>query len=855
MNLLIKNTLRSLREKKGQIFVIIFTIIIITAMFFISLSMYDIFYNIHMPEYDRIANGADMLVGSHTDSKELYSKARLDKLLDKNDIKDIKYFTKFASVLKTQTDTKTVLVEATDLKSYLEKNPIEFVKSYNPKLAIDSDYWFEGQKNLKLIDPKDFAQGDTLAGYPLVIVDIEFAKKANVDVGEIVEVFIPTFSSYTKMKIGYIAVKKDIFSSPASKNILVDSSSIENVGQLTATYISFKDKSSYNKYKDIIQKEFPSVEITEGNSYTYVMSMIKNNTLLLSVALVSLAATMMLILYSTYAIISKNRTKDMITFKSIGATPKQASLILLIEVIVYVLIGVAIGLIFGRFLFTLVVRILMPQALNAISFPIWKYLVAAITSLLITILSTIGPIYSISKKTITDLKQDNIKVARLHKPIIIIICSILLLALTLIYFVVKNTIVRMIAAYLLIPFTIILVILLSGYLFNWIAKGLRKTKLSLSSYASTRNSSVKGLATMLALVITFSFFVVQLVDLVKVAVVPFNSRYHASYVISAQKPIDNSDFETFNNQVILKVKGVDSSTYYNEVLFIYPGNKDPVKSDMAIYGISDKKHLKISTKNLDPQTYQRWDEVSNPLVLSNDVMLRLNLKIGDKISLSPFSLDYRSTPLSFTIVGVDYMLSQWDQIGYAKYSQLEKMSQPVVFMIQSNEDVFLNLREAIETSDLKQSYALKFDEWAYIDRDMSVSITYLLAFVQTLIYIVAIIGILNMAIMTSYSRQNELDIYKVSGMSDGDFFKFSLGEGLLIAASGGLLGVLSSFLINLAVPVFNNIINKYVKLRIFPYEIIVVFLVSISLFLVVWMFISIFNKKRSISSFNKRFNE
>ena len=218
-------------------------------------------------------------------------------------------------------------------------------------------------------------------------------------------------------------------------------------------------------------------------------------------------------------------------------------------------------------------------------------------------------------------------------------------------------------------------------------------------------------------------------------------------------------------------------------------------------------------------------------MLSNDVMLRLNLQLGDKVEFQPFSLDFRSSPQTFTIVGIDYTLSEWDQLGYAKYGQIARMSQPVTFMIQSNKDIFLNLRENVENSGLKQTYALKFEEWAYLDQDTSQSISYLLAFVQTLVYIVAIIGILNMTIMTSYNRQNELDIYKISGMSDADFLKFSFGEGLLIALTGGILGIIASFFINLATPMFNNIINKYVKLKVFPYEIIVVFLIAASLFL------------------------
>ncbi len=858
MNLLLKHTLRSLRSNKGQIFVIILTITIIVAMVFIGLSMFDIFYNIQMAEFDRIANGADMLVGSHSDSDELYSKARLDNLLDEKDIKDIKHFTKFGSVLKTESDTKTVLVEATDLKTYLEKNPIRYIEKYDPKTAnINDDYWFYG-KDLKIIDIDDYRDGgDTNAGYPLAIIDSDFAKKSNIKAGDIVEVFIPTFSSYTKMKVGFVALKEGIFSSPASKNILVDFSSIENMSQLTSTYITFNDPNCYAKYKDLIEKEIPAVKVTEGNSYEYVMDIVRNNTLLLSIAIVILLATMMIILYSTYVIIAKHRVKDLIIFKTAGATPKQVIFILLLEIFTYVVIGVVFGLLFGRFIFSLALKLILPQVMHAIKFPFWKYLVSICITLLATVLATIGVIYSVSKKTITELKQDTIKIAKVSKPIFYILSILALIVLTIVYFVVDIPLATTISGYLIVIFVVALVIFSSGHLFNLFAKLTRKTPLALSGYASTRSSAVKNLATLLALIIAFSFVVVQLVGIVKVAVVPFNSRYTADYVVTVQKPADEEEIKTFNNDVILKVKGVTDSTYYNTVNFLYPenDNPDPSHEDMSIYGISDKKHLQYSTKDLDPQTYERWDKTQNPIVLSNDVMLRLNLKIGDTVVFTPFAPDFRSEPQTFTVVGIDYYLSQWDQIGYAKYEQLSRMSQPLKFMIQSDEDVFIDLRAAVENAGLKQTYALKFNEWAYIDKDTNTGISYLLAFVQTLIYIVAIIGILNMAIMTSYNRQNELDIYKISGMSNSDFLKFSFGEGLLIVSTGGILGIIASFFINLATPMFYNIINKYVKLTVFPYEILIVFLVATVLFLCVWMLIALSNKKRSISSFNKRFNE
>lgn len=810
-----------------------------------------------MTEHDRIAQGADMLVGNNHQSQEFYSKAKLDSLLDKNDIADIKYFAKFASILKTERETKTILVEATNLKEFVKKNEIEYSQSYSPKLKHVKDSWMSGAE-LNIIQPEDLEFGDEEAGIPLMIIDELLAKNANLKAGDIIEVFLPTFSSYSKMRVGYVALKKGIFSSPASKNILVDFSAIENMGQLSATYITFTNPKLYTKYEKILKTQFPALDIGQGNSYDYVMGMVKSNTLLLSIALIFLVAIMMLILYSTYLIISKHRMKDIIVFKAVGATPRQTQVILLLEVLAYSVIGIVLGLILARFLLALAIKLMLPQALGIITFPIWKYLITIVISILVTILSTIRTLISISKKTVMELKSDTIKYTRSANPIVAILLTVLLVALIISYFFVGGY-TKMALAFLLIFVVILWTLVSSSYIFNFFAKIFKKSKFAISAYASPRNGAIKSLSIMLAIVITFSFLIVQLVTLVKVAVEPFNSRYRADYTVVAEKP-NPMDYYTFNNEILLKTQGVYKSSFSTTVDFMYPGNEKNSEKDFTIYGISSKEHLRVSTKYLVSSAYEKWDSTNNPIVISNDIALRLNKKIGDKLSVYPYQKDFNNDLFEFEIVGIDYSISQWDQISYCKFDKINHMSSKAVFLISAEnnankEDVFISLRSNVERSNMKQAYALKFQEWAFIDRDTVFGVQSLLAVLQAYIYIVAIIGILNMAIVTSYNRKNELNIYKVSGMSEQDFLKFSLGESLLISSTGGIMGIVASFIINLSVPVFNNIINKYISINPFPYQIVLVFLVSTLLFNIVWMLIALFNKSRKNITLNQRLNE
>ncbi|MBR2480696.1 MAG: FtsX-like permease family protein, partial [Clostridia bacterium] len=418
MKAFLRHILRSADSEKGQVAVIVITIAIVTCMVFITFGMYDVFFNLNMAEYDRVAEGADMLLGDNFYAGETFSKARLERILanePESDIKDIYYFVKFPTILKTDTDSKSVLIEATDLEKYLTEKEVKYVEIFDENTA-NPDLPF-----------------NEAGGYSSLIVGDSFAKEAGLKAGDLVEVYLPTYSMYTSLVVRAVALNEGIFGSTTDLNVLVDFSAVGNQGQISAVYINFTDEALFEKYEELFATYFPNVECGEGNSYSKVKSIVTNNTLLLSIALVFLVVTLGLILFTSYLIISRNRMSEMIIFKSAGATPNQVAGIMLAEVGFYAVVGGVIGLMLGRVMMGVVTKALLPHAPHAVTYPFWKFLVSFVISVAVSIISTLVPVIQVSKKTVRELSSSGFKVSKPANLITFIVSSILVIGIAITY--------------------------------------------------------------------------------------------------------------------------------------------------------------------------------------------------------------------------------------------------------------------------------------------------------------------------------------------------------------------------------------------------------------------------------------
>lgn len=813
---------------------------IVTAMIFISFSMFDIFYNLNMAEYDRVAQGSELLLGDNLGSVELFSEARVRSFIAPEDIDSAFYFTKFSTILKTKDDSITVLLEATDLSYYFDKRPMSYAEKFDENTpSPDINY-------------------SLIGGYSTIIVGEGFARKNSLRVGQLVEIYVPTYNKYVKIVVEYIAKNEGIFSSPIDKNILVDFSAIGNQGQVNAVYLDFKTAALYDKYYEVFEKNFPAVRLGEGNSQTKVISIVKNNTTLLVVGLVFLIATMMFILLTSYLIVSRNRMSEMIVFKAVGATPSQVVLIMMLEVLFYSVTGGLMGLLLGRAAMGLAGFVLLPLVHNFINYAFWKYIAAFIFAVVVSLIATLFPIIKVAKKTIRELSSKSEKLARSVKPLAFALSSFFLIGFVVAYSLLSGALLLVLAPLLIFAVIVWLYCAISYVIkaFSW---GIRKIAVtgvfSLASFSILRNKALRTVTLMIAVITVFSFLVFQVLDIVNYAVIPFRSRYNADYVVISTYTGGSSHEAT--KDAVESVTGVKKAGYFNEVNFLVP---DFIDKEWNVYGVNDFETLELCSENIEYATKEIWDATAMGMVVSNDMYLRLGLKIGDTISINPLRTDYDDVSYNFVVIGIDHTITEFDRIGYCKFEDIDHMTKSATFLVRagegvSTEDTFIMLRSEVERLGLKECYALTYHEWALSQRENLTGVSLLLKILQIIIYLVGFIGVFNISIVTAYDRRNEIKLYKVSGMSNSEYVKFSFAEGLLVSLSGSFLGFVMSYAINIIIPIFASLIDKHMAVNYFPISLGLIFIASLLLFTGVWTGIAGVNRKRKIVSINERIIE
>lgn len=840
MKAFIRHILRSADGNKGQMAVIVLTIAVVTAMIFAAFSMYDVFFNVNIAEYDRVADGADMLLGTNNGTTEFFSRARVQRVIDsepEGEVVSVMYFAKINTILKTDEHSRTVLVEATDLEDYLTAHSVRFTDEFTPDTE-DPDVSYEES-----------------GGYSPIIIGQSFAELNGLKAGDLVEIYLPTYDSYTQLLVKYVAVNEGIFGSSADVNVLVDFAAVGNLGQVSAAYITFSDPALFDKYEALFGEYFPAVSCTEGNNRTGVLEIVKNNTLLLSVGLIFLIATMMLILYTSYVIIARNRMHEMVVFKAAGATPAQVAGIMFGEVLFYALIGGAIGLLLGRTAMGIAVKALLPLAEHAVTYPFWKYLVSLIIAVAVTVAATSVPVISVSRKTIRELTGDAFKLVKRVRPAVFVLSAVMLAASATAYALTEGIALTAVSAVLLVATVfwaycaVYYAVKLIGALFTKLTGG---GAAYIAGLGVTRNNAMHTVTTLIAVVITFSFLISEVVSLVKTAIVPFRSRYDADVVVAVNDGTGDYTYDDIRG-IVLAAEGVEWAGYFNSQDYLLADGE----TEWTIYGVSDVTTLKHCTDGLTDEAAALWESTENPIVLSNDMMLRLNLEIGDEVSFNPDSPDYGSETHTFTVVGVDYTVSEYDRVGYCRFDFISGMKNSAQYLAGIEEgadatEVFVELRARIEETGIPLAYALEFDEWAYAATRNLSGVSTLLTILQIMVYVVAAIGVINVSIVTFYDRRSEFRLLKVAGMSSGDFMRYSLAEGAAAAVSGCILGFVAGYAVNLLVPSLGSIIGKYMPLEPLALPLVAVTCGAFALFMLFWTVIAACNRKINMVSVNER---
>lgn len=821
MNIILNHTLRSIKSNRTQIAVIVTTIAVVTLMIYVALSMTGLFYNINASSQTRLAGNTDMVLRG-----ELFALAKIEDFAFENP-ESVEYFDTYlqtAGLVKTADTTKIIMLEAADLEALNNRYP-------------------------EKLTTKSAASGGI--EYPSVWLGEDFAEELGVQAGETIELYFEGAGRFEKMTVSRILYNRGFFADSNVNNVFIDFSAINHRGMINLAYLKLTDSADYNVVAEELQTHMKNDAIVLATAIDNqrLGEIVRNNTQLLNIALAFIMTIMVLILFTSYLVIAKNRLNEMIIFKAAGASPLQTFLIMLSEVLLYGITGAAVGVALGRAGMAVISKALIPSFPGAISYDIWKYFAAFFIGVGVSAVSAIFPILRISRKSIRELTSGIVKDVKYTKPILIIGLSLMLAASVTLLFIYEQwavpltvTVIALFAiwVYFVVPYAV----KAFSKLFSLFSKESR-----LASFSIKRNSSTNVLTVLVGAVVTFSFIVVSVINLVIIAITPYNSRFSVDYVISSA---EESDYEALTNK-IFSVEGVTDAVYYKTAEYEIPRqNQSPLR--YKVIGVSASSALSYATKGLQTDTLRKFSSVPHAMVISSDLAARFGLEIGDTFrpsrQRSTASLTYEEKlDYEFEIVGLDYTSTENDRVLYINvkdmtYNSEEIATQSSMMFIKTSsakQDMFFALRDKIANEP--GLFVLNFHDWAYASSKGLEGVSSLLRFLQILVSFVAFIGVINLTIVTLSDRKKEFTVYKASGLSPSRFLRLAVFESFIIALSGGVIGVCLSLIFNRIMPVFAALINKYLVYQLFPASIFVIAAVAFAVYAAVYMLVALSNKK------------
>ena len=807
MKVIFNHTLRSIRASKGQLAVIILTVAVVTMLFFATLTVGDLFYNFQVAGFSRLSGDAEIAMDG-----AIFSGEKLNEFLSENQDK-VEYVDKYlrmTGLLNTEGEDEVakstaILMEITDLDEFLSRHKGRL--SYSDGIKSDDSYV-----------------------YPAIWISEGLAKKNGYEVGQEVDIYVSFFNRYQKFTVAYIFEDKGVFANSTIYNVFADSTELGEKGLYTTAY--FKLKESVNQEQFITDlatfMDVDGLEVDYAVDYDYVNNLVSDNQSLLNVALVFILALVIFILFSAYKVVMRSRAQEMTVFKAAGATPTQTVMILLFEGAFYGIVGAIIGVIVGRFIMQAIVMSVIPNFAQAVNYEFSDYILSFVLGILMSLISALFPILKLTRDTVRNLNTGSVRELKKLSPYLLIPGAIGIIVCVVLTIFVPGY--ELLFTILMLVSAVAIIIVGAPYLTMGISKlfnGGITTKLPSSNVK--RNGDAVTLSSMLGAIVAFTFIAVSIVNVIIEASNPYNARFSSDYAIEAIATDVNFDEV---NEIVSNTYGVEYSYLFRYDTFDVDLNGE-IK-DVTVYAVDNADALSCATTSLTDKEKELFNNDERSAVFTYDMLNRLDLRVGDKVKLT-----FDGKECEFIICAMDDTRTNTDRIIYVNTDGLQLELKESLILIGtsknvSNSDLYLDLRGTLEE---KGCYILSYQDWAYASSVGVKGLGTLLRALEILIIAVGMIGIVNMILTLFIKRDREFGIYRAVGMDDKSFVIMLLGEGLIISLVGGVIGFILSMIINLLVPNFARLIDRYISLTPFPTEVLVIIAMCIVIFTIVYTII------------------
>jgi len=390
MAIIFKFALKSIREKKFRTFLIIFSIMMSSALFFASLSMSGTVEKMVIERIRKSTGSAEIMIYPGEKSAAPYVNDRA------------------AMSVMDQADYIIETVQGGAIYKVNEKETL------NINL---NGYEYD---ELQLMNPISLKEQSSLEPFTgrKIIVSSNFAQKYNLGINSKLELEIAGIKQ--KMNVVGIANPTGLFTEDGRsitavmpKETLAGFYNIK--GQATTVYIKAKDAAQTQQ----LMKQLEEVYKRDKTAEVIPMEDIKRNSSTFTIPFMMMVVLVMsisvFIIYTSFKVITTEMLPIIGTFRSIGATKKMTDFVLISQSVVYGIIGGALGCGLGvGVLYAMARTILTPSDIAAgfevsINITPFNFILAFGVALILAVCSSLGPVIRVSKIPVKEIVLNQIE--------------------------------------------------------------------------------------------------------------------------------------------------------------------------------------------------------------------------------------------------------------------------------------------------------------------------------------------------------------------------------------------------------------------------------------------------------------
>jgi len=791
-----KYIMKNICEKKLRTFLIVFSIMMSSALFFASSAISGTIENMYIKRMKQVYGSADIIILPDSKSPSNFFRTTSAKIYeDKFD-----YIIGAIQTSALYSPSKNENFNFTIIG--MDYNEMQKISPFFEHESIDEP--FEGRK---IIISSSMAKKYNLTLNQTIDLNIQGSKQ-KFRIHSIADSGIFTYNTM----YGYALVPRDCIASI-----------LDALGKSNIIYLKVSDGIQINEAIKLLSNEYKQYTVKEPFNTKGIKEQTASLTTTLLIMSIIVFIMSIFIIYSSFKVITLERLPIIGTFRSIGASITTTILVLIVETLFYGAIGGLLGCVFG----IAILYVLAYFSVSSVSIGIQIYfspsmlIVAFFVALLTAFISAIFPIIRISKIPIKDIILNSIQPKSKKSFLRLIIAMSMLLISIIIPIIIPHELRTVFLPILVLcmVFSIISIVIFIPYATNIILRFFEKAYFLvfgnegiLAVKNLRNNSSIINNISLLAIGIS-SLLMINIIS-VSVEIEVLNIYNKLNYEILLTSTTSSRQFDS----VLLSVEGVNSYTKACSVRNVQVTNKNEnimVVSGIDIYNYNDYFDLYFEDDCLSTL------ENGRNIIVTKFLKESMGISKGDilELALSEGIRQYRVTGFFDTYLNngsialVSERFFKMDTLNNHYYEYYIKTNAPP-------HEVEKNILSKFSKSKVS---LITMDDLIEQNNQSNNDLFTILKGFSLLALLAGIFGVLNNYLISFIERKRTLAVLRSAGMEKRQTIKMLFIESLTGGIIGGIAGITAGLLL-----LFNiSYVIKAMKLPIVLHYSFTLFLYSI----------------------------